>query len=586
MLASEKAGGQEHLKEQLLMFSTHRYIDALCVQFSDGTLVTAGGESPDYSALPAFSEIEENLPSISSGRFPGKEDDDEGFLYQAVDVSFKDGTNAVLYGFMNLKSFPERFRTSLPYGGKSQLYIVDGDTGDFLMDMMHDFPGNIYDGSLTSRAAMSGYDPDLMLEDIRSGRSGYYVFFNDKADEYYYTRYQPAGINNWSVQLTVSEEVAFARAKEMNVVTLIMDIVATAITLLYICVVFQKNRSRLKEKQEEIRKTTFMFEVQQILFEAHQTPDLVEKALQRVAETVNAEGVLLLSAQNNWISSKAVWLHDEAAFQIIKKEGDLKNDFPSAYRYLLENRCILYYKNRTNPFFSAEECELLEFSGIHSLMIASVMDAEGLKGVLCAINLGKYWDDCSYLECVEYSFMMAMRNIESYRIAWDLGAIDTLTGLKNRNSYENDLPAYSEMECQTLHCIYIDVNDLHGMNNRHGHEAGDRMLCCVADAIRADFGREQTYRIGGDEFVIFSTEKEDVIASSLKKVRSLVESNGYHISTGMVGQKCGEIDMEKLIAEAETEMFKDKKAYYERKDCSGKPRRNEPEAPALRAKNV
>ncbi len=37
--------------------------------------------------------------------------------------------------------------------------------------------------------------------------------FSSKADEYYYTRYQPADINNWSIQLTVPESVAFRQRK-------------------------------------------------------------------------------------------------------------------------------------------------------------------------------------------------------------------------------------------------------------------------------------------------------------------------------------------------------------------------------------
>ena len=211
-------------------------------------------------------------------------------------------------------------------------------------------------------------------------------------------------------------------------------------------------------------------------------------------------------------------------------------------------------------------------------MIASVMDTEGMRGVLCAANLEKYWDNCLYLECVAPSFMMALRNMESHQLAWDLAAIDTLTGMKNRNSYENDLSCYADTECQFLHCIYIDVNDLHGVNNQHGHEAGDRMLRCVADAVREAFGSEHTYRIGGDEFVIFSTEKADFIAGCLAKVRRLVESQGYHISAGVAGQRGDSIDMEKLVAGAESEMCREKKAYYERYGRRGISRRDEPES--------
>ena len=215
VLAYERNGVKDRIKERLSAFSDHQYIDALCVQFKDGTLITDGGRLPDYSSLPSFDEMTDNLPYIS-GRFPGNEETETWFLYQAVPVSFEGGTQAVLYGFTDLKSFPERFSANLPYGGKSQLYLVDADTGDFLMDMWHDSLGNLYDGSMKTRKPMEGYDPDIMLNDIRSGRSGYYVFLSNTKNEYLYTRYQPAGINNWSIQLSVPEQVAFYKVGEMN----------------------------------------------------------------------------------------------------------------------------------------------------------------------------------------------------------------------------------------------------------------------------------------------------------------------------------------------------------------------------------
>ena len=353
---------------------------------------------------------------------------------------------------------------------------------------------------------------------------------------------------------------------------------ATVIALLYICIIFWKNRKRLKEKQMQIRQSSFMFEVQQILFESHHMPDLMVDALQRVAETVEAEGVILLSSVNNQIGSRAAWYRKDTDFQAIVLERNLKKDFPTAYQYLMKNQCILYYADKADTFFSEEERKTLEIFGIRSLMLVSVMDKEGLKGVLCAINLERRWNDCSYLDCVAHSFMMAMRNIDSYQIIRDMGAIDTLTGMKNRNSYEKELPDYAGAEYETLHCIYIDVNDLHGINNRYGHEEGDRMLRCVADAIREGFGREHAYRIGGDEFVIFSSEKENFLTGRLERMRRFVESKGYFISIGISGQKGGQINLEKLIAEAEAEMYREKKTYYQRHDRRKKPRRNEPES--------
>ncbi len=56
-----------------------------------------------------------------------------------------------------------------------------------------------------------------------------------------------------------------------------------------------------------------------------------------------------------------------------------------------------------------------------------------------------------------------------------------------------------------------------------------------------------------------------------------METEGYHISMGLAGQKGGSVDIEKLIWEAEMKMYKEKKSFYEKNDCCGKPHRMDPE---------
>lgn len=69
-----------------------------------------------------------------------------------------------------------------------------------------------------------------------------------------------------------------------------------------------------------------------------------------------------------------------------------------------------------------------------------------------------------------------------------------------------------------LACIYIDANGLHEINNARGHLAGDQMLRFIADTLKVSFGEEALYRIGGDEFVVFS-EKERIVRAGKDHVR-------------------------------------------------------------------
>ena len=79
---------------------------------------------------------------------------------------------------------------------------------------------------------------------------------------------------------------------------------------------------------------------------------------------------------------------------------------------------------------------------------------------------------------------------------------DPLTGLLNRRRFERDLEWWGRNRPETLTCVYIDVVGLHEINNHLGHKAGDGMLCAVAGAMQRMFPLADTYRIGGDEFVV------------------------------------------------------------------------------------
>ena len=141
---------------------------------------------------------------------------------------------------------------------------------------------------------------------------------------------------------------------------------------------------------------------------------------------------------------------------------------------------------------------------------------------------------------------------------------DTLTHLFNRLKFNEDIEKLKQSSDPSFTCLYIDVNGLHELNNLLGHQKGDDMLCCVADALSKYFPDEGVYRLGGDEFLVISTRlsKHEVELGVAKVRRDLLEDN-YEISIGIETGACGE-NVEKIVAAAELEMRNDKAAYYMR----------------------
>lgn len=93
-------------------------------------------------------------------------------------------------------------------------------------------------------------------------------------------------------------------------------------------------------------------------------------------------------------------------------------------------------------------------------------------------------------------------------IAWQAGH-DALTHLPNRNLLTDRLrqSVAQALRQQTLLAVcYLDLDDFKPINDRYGHDIGDRVLVAVAERLSTIIRDSDTVaRIGGDEFVLLLT---------------------------------------------------------------------------------
>ncbi|MFB9275387.1 diguanylate cyclase domain-containing protein [Cohnella cellulosilytica] len=107
---------------------------------------------------------------------------------------------------------------------------------------------------------------------------------------------------------------------------------------------------------------------------------------------------------------------------------------------------------------------------------------------------------------------------------------DSLTGLKNRASFEDDIREALAKSHDSPGLLMIDLDNFKIVNDRLGHEAGDRLLRGVAREISSAAGsRGFAYRLGGDEFVMLlpSAAPEEAEAAArllLSSVRRAIDS--------------------------------------------------------------
>ena len=85
----------------------------------------------------------------------------------------------------------------------------------------------------------------------------------------------------------------------------------------------------------------------------------------------------------------------------------------------------------------------------------------------------------------------------------ELARRDLLTGVRNKNAYNEDIVGISEQQDTVPYGIaIIDLNDLKKMNDQYGHEKGDLAIKNICSLICDVFKHSPVYRFGGDEFVV------------------------------------------------------------------------------------
>lgn len=161
----------------------------------------------------------------------------------------------------------------------------------------------------------------------------------------------------------------------------------------------------------------------------------------------------------------------------------------------------------------------------------------------------------------QYDLFLKQKELER------LSSLDLSTGLQNRNHFIQYEQGFSGTALSSLSAVFIDVNGLHQINNRDGHDAGDRMLCAVADLCKAHFSDSAVYRMGGDEFLIISENLgEHTVKAAAKALYGAVQQAGYSISYGVETQ-VGDFDLNTLVKNADEKMILHKKAYYQSADA-------------------
>ncbi len=116
---------------------------------------------------------------------------------------------------------------------------------------------------------------------------------------------------------------------------------------------------------------------------------------------------------------------------------------------------------------------------------------------------------------------------------------DTLTGLPNRNAYnerlENELARWKRYH-SPLSLIIWDIDHFKNINDSYGHKAGDKVLLLIAKQL-SDHSRATDFisRFGGEEFTMLLPNTGSQAALLLaNQLRKIIEKTGFNASGASV----------------------------------------------------
>ncbi len=142
---------------------------------------------------------------------------------------------------------------------------------------------------------------------------------------------------------------------------------------------------------------------------------------------------------------------------------------------------------------------------------------------------------------------------------------DPLTGLLNRRALTRELERQLALGGHGA-LLLLDLDNFKDINDLRGHPAGDRVMCTLANVLRARLGgRHVLGRLGGDEFAVVLADTDEAtavqIADRLRNAVAGTDGIGTRttVSAGVAGFRSGE-SWQAVLANADLALYASKDA--------------------------
>ena len=508
--------------------------------------------STDLTGRISFEEEAEKRVYVS-GRVEDLTRDDYAMVRSAVPIVADGKTVGILYGAIDLITLKERYNEQAQ-SLNAQLFVYDGKTGDLVIDTVHEELGNI--SFLHDRQYnKSSY------EEMMASENGFTSFLSAYRPENTILHYSPIYDLGWKIALARYDSQVYAQTHELTHRITIVFSVMVLIMGLYVWILMRSERriNRVSETASDIRKT---------LLETTGQTDHLEQAIAQVCRFTKARSAIFFDTDGD----KYQYVHPDYTGTIISGENrmrlnaELLKYADEVYRTSGLSVNVLCIRpndhlRKTNPNF----CTFLEQYRVNALSFAAVTDSVNRTAIVGVVNPRNSKEANVLVEKVAICFSIAYQNKLHLEQTEFAATTDPLTGALNRVAYNHAIKQLDQEKPLDFSCIYVDVNELHLINNTYGHAAGDEMLLYIANTLKEVFYGQTVYRLGGDEFLVFvQGQSFENVQKSIARFEAQLVNKNYHTAIGL-SYRTRNTDTDDMVKEAETRMYEAKAQYYQDK---------------------
>ncbi|MCL2266306.1 MAG: GGDEF domain-containing protein [Treponema sp.] len=187
---------------------------------------------------------------------------------------------------------------------------------------------------------------------------------------------------------------------------------------------------------------------------------------------------------------------------------------------------IITHEPRSVTITATEDSSVIKFKGNDFYRILSEYPIIGYKILKAICVVQNRWLDSS-----SKSFNDLTRWGETARRR---AITDEMTGLYNRRFLEETIKERfndQSMNFRVMALLMMDLDKIHGINDRYGTKAGDLVIIATAEAIRSCLrSGDIPARLSGDEFAILlpDTDKNDA-ANIAERIRKKIEEKQVEV---------------------------------------------------------